>query len=172
MRVAVSGAPSASALSGLKRGERIPSKNDTYLREETVSSTNQFPKIPKDSECMTERSNNPCRASQYVKHLKKFYGKMVTKSALCPSCSNNRKVKDLDRKKILNPMKHKTLKAKLCIVASHNQCQRMKQIHKWIINCKFKLNSMKNCNTHSKILKNEQKKQNTKLTVLTLILNE
>ena len=150
----------------------IASKPTSFLKHQSSqASISKYPKLPKDVECMTEKTNNPCLASNYIRYLKEIHKKLLYNSAHCEACNRNKTIKQIDRRKIMNHYKYKMLSGKLCILAANNKCARSKQIVNWIIICKLKLNSMKNCNLHSSIIRDEKKKHAIEMNVLSFLSN-
>lgn len=154
------------------KGRRIPSKDAIQCQQELVSESLSLQKIPKEVSCMTENTENACLASKYVKKLQKVHKKLSYASEHCRSCKKPKTIKRIDKRKIVNKQRYKILSGKLCILGAHNRCPRVKQMNTWIINCKLKLNSMRNCSAHSSMLRDEKKNLNVKIDIITLILND
>lgn len=132
---------------------RVPSKEDSFWQQQSKISCT-VPKIPENDACSTENTDNPCKASRYVKCIMKIHKKVEFKTIYCKFCNKGRKIKEIDRQRIFNKTKVPRFQTKrLCILNADNKCPRVKQVRDWLIYCKFKRFSISKCSMHSGLFK-------------------
>lgn len=152
-----------------RRSGRVPSKDESFWIEKDKVDCSIL-KIPENDACSTENTDNPCKASKYVKCLKKLHKKVDYKTLYCKSCNGGRKLKDIDRKKILHQTKVPRFQTKrLCIRNSDNACPRVSQVRDWLIYCKFKRYFMSKCKEHSSLYKKIKEDVEIRYSVMTEI---
>lgn len=159
-----------SSVSDNPCSNRVPSKEDSFWKHH-FQVNSSVAQIPADDSCPTEDTNNPCKASKYVKCIKKMHKKLACKTVHCKVCNKVRKMKEIDRRRILNKTKAPCfLMSRSCISNSDNGCPRVKQIKDWLIYCKFKKYNISKCKKHACLLKKIKLDAELKFSVISEIM--
>ena len=74
-------------------GVRVPSKDRCFAIANQIKKQRalkrRYYSIPKNENCVSESTKNPCYAAKIVKSLKKIHKKLERATLHCPTCSPN-----------------------------------------------------------------------------------
>ena len=153
-------------------GVRVPSKDICFARANKVKKgktrNSRYFSTPKNDDCISESSRNPCLASKIVKSLKKIHKKIEREIHHCSFCIRDQILSDNVRRRIICKTNDKLMN--LCVFARDLNCPRVIQAEAWLKKCRYLKHKMMKCKNHRSFVSKMKEKTEIERKIINQIL--